>query len=346
MVHLNTGRLLKLGVVCTFIVGVMAFGLFGNRGRALAQEGEQQTFMVHAGGAVLGNVEALMFTPTILQVHRGDTVMWHIDGFHNVHLGDAAAEMFLMSEVDGQQTLVLNPVVAFPTIEDGAMYQGGDAATSPPLEAPVLTFSLVMDVEPGRYQYFCDIHPGMTGVIEVVADDVEIPTPTEASAQGLQELTEQIALGAAAVPALSSASTTATDGVLQVMLGSGDTGRTYVALFGPSTGVIHAGESVTWTNPAGSIEPHFINSSPYDPVAVPEIVPLMQEAGPPILLVGPGFAGTTESGTTISMGDTFNSPFILPGESFTLTFSDPGTYLYNCHIHPGMNGVIVVEPAA
>jgi plastocyanin len=30
-------------------------------------------------------------------------------------------------------------------------------------------------------------------------------------------------------------------------------------------------------------------------------------------------------------------------KSVTLTFNTKGTYVYNCHIHPGMRGTIVVE---
>jgi len=30
-------------------------------------------------------------------------------------------------------------------------------------------------------------------------------------------------------------------------------------------------------------------------------------------------------------------------KSVTLTFDTPGTYVYNCHIHPGMRGTVVVE---
>lgn len=31
--------------------------------------------------------------------------------------------------------------------------------------------------------------------------------------------------------------------------------------------------------------------------------------------------------------------------SITRTFSTPGTYVYNCHIHPGMTGTVIVSAA-
>jgi plastocyanin len=42
------------------------------------------------------------------------------------------------------------------------------------------------------------------------------------------------------------------------------------------------------------------------------------------------------------------APADIPGvnsnTSVTRTFTTPGTYVYTCHIHPGMTGRIVVSP--
>jgi plastocyanin len=37
-----------------------------------------------------------------------------------------------------------------------------------------------------------------------------------------------------------------------------------------------------------------------------------------------------------------NSGVIKPGDSFSITFDEPGTFHYTCGPHPGMFGVIVV----
>jgi plastocyanin len=34
---------------------------------------------------------------------------------------------------------------------------------------------------------------------------------------------------------------------------------------------------------------------------------------------------------------------IMTGESFSVTLTEPGTYLYDCPIHPGMSGAITVH---
>jgi plastocyanin len=41
----------------------------------------------------------------------------------------------------------------------------------------------------------------------------------------------------------------------------------------------------------------------------------------------------------------FDSGFLKPGESFSATFSVPGTYRYTCAVHEakGMNGVLIVQ---
>jgi len=49
--------------------------------------------------------------------------------------------------------------------------------------------------------------------------------------------------------------------------------------------------------------------------------------------------------TATSTSGAFDSGDLATGESYTLTFSAPGTYAYLCTPHPTMTGRIVVEPA-
>lgn len=46
---------------------------------------------------------------------------------------------------------------------------------------------------------------------------------------------------------------------------------------------------------------------------------------------------------TVTDSGVFDSGLIQPGQSWTHTFTTPGTYLYRCTIHPWMTGTIVVE---
>jgi plastocyanin len=47
--------------------------------------------------------------------------------------------------------------------------------------------------------------------------------------------------------------------------------------------------------------------------------------------------------TTTSDDDVWNSGTLQPGDDFTVTFADPGTFTYFCSIHPSMTATIVVE---
>lgn len=74
---------------------------------------------------------------------------------------------------------------------------------------------------------------------------------------------------------------------------------------------------------------------------------------PPQIRVAPGtmvvwmnmdsVAHTVTSGTRDNPDDLFDSGNIAPGETFTYTFDEPGTYDYFCIPHPGMDAVVVVE---
>lgn len=338
-------RLVKLGFVTVLVAGVIVAGLANDGGTALAHEDEAQTFVIQAGAYSGANSELLAFAPGNLQVHRGDTVVWSVNGFHNVHFHEDMISLAIFPEVDGQPLPQIDPAVAFPNIENGGVFTGQPANSGIPMGPEASPFfSLVIDAEPGVYTFQCDIHPGMMGTIEVVADDVEIPSPSEATMMASEEIGGHFGMAMAATeeqmmhgPLMSE------DGNVNVQVGSSGTGRVTVNLFSSPNVTISAGETVTWTNPEGSIEPHFVNSLPYDEEALQEIIPMPQEGGAPILMLGPGFLGTTQSGATIAAGESFNSGFILPGDSFMLTFSDPGVYDYWCHIHPGMRGSVVVQ---
>jgi plastocyanin len=46
---------------------------------------------------------------------------------------------------------------------------------------------------------------------------------------------------------------------------------------------------------------------------------------------------------TASAGNTFNSGTLGKGQSFTFTFTKPGTYHYICTFHQNMHGTVVVQ---
>jgi len=49
--------------------------------------------------------------------------------------------------------------------------------------------------------------------------------------------------------------------------------------------------------------------------------------------------------TVTATDSSFNSGFIQPGQTYTHTFTTPGTYTYYCEIHPWMKGTVIVKEA-
>lgn len=341
---------LSAALAMGFLVGVLASVI----SPALAQQPEPAHFVVQAGAAGLGNAEALVFAPENLNVHRGDTVTWAVNGFHNIRFHDEGglAPLALVPGVDEVEVPQINPLVAFPSIENGAAYTGGAANSGLPAGAPGGAgdagglFSLVMDLEPGTYAYLCDVHPGMAGVITVVDDATPVASTAEVDIQAKQESDAALALGSEAVQAAAEAAaginTAGDDGVAHVQAGSTGTGRTTVNRYVGFVTVIQAGQTVTWTIPEDSPDPHTVT---WPPLRGQDIAPIMQEAGPPILAFGPGFTPNLPENGEITQDAAFNTGLLFPGQSMSLTFTEPGVYPFVCNIHPGMEGVVVVEPA-
>ncbi|MDA8334772.1 MAG: S-layer homology domain-containing protein [Peptococcaceae bacterium] len=100
--------------------------------------------------------------------------------------------------------------------------------------------------------------------------------------------------------------------------------------FYPDVITIDAGDSVTWTVQSG--EPHMVDF--LNGTAPPSL-------SDPLVFSGNGTNGDNEG----TFGQPDFSPMLTYGQSYTLVFPLPGTYAYQCLMHPGMQGVVVVNPA-
>lgn len=96
----------------------------------------------------------------------------------------------------------------------------------------------------------------------------------------------------------------------------------------PNAITIDAGDTITWHFPAG--EPHTVSLLGGGTKAYPP--PTDPNAQKP-------------AGGVIYDGSAYTSSgFVLLGKTYSLTFTKPGTYTYQCLLHPGMSGTIVVQP--
>ena len=152
--------------------------------------------------------------------------------------------------------------------------------------------------------------------------------------------------------------------------------------FAPADMVIIAGDTITWTNNGPGAVPHTVSGFASTPDAMPaDLDPfqpgcltsdggtVLPEAGafpPDIWNSCPGFEVnrlTAASQPSAPSGDPYvdgprtsgillnqqyldsaigaGAPF---ASSYSVTFDNPGTYVYECAIHPGMTGTVVVIP--
>jgi plastocyanin len=335
-------RFLKVGLVFALIAGIFFAGLSGGRSQVLAQDGAGETFVVMAGGGG-GSIAIEQFAPAAVQVHEGDTVRWLIGGFHNIHFEEANTPLLLPLEQDGNSILQLNPAVMMGTLQSGGSFTGGDANTGLPLGGPPPAYiDVVMDADPGTYQYFCDVHAGMTGVIEVVDSAASIPTALDVVTQGFTEMSAAQGAGAMAEQAAKAAPLLTTDTGVEVIV-SARAGQASVFGFFPNYVEINVGQTVTWTVPPDAMgSPFGIGSVPLPP---PDqlfgVIP--SEAGPPTIVIPDvGVNGSLPSGSTVGLADSWYTGILDPGESYMLSFSEPGVYRYTDG-GPGLVGIIVVK---
>lgn len=346
--------LIKAGLALALVLGLLV-GILSSTFSAQAQDAEPQHFMVQAGIGAIGNAEALIFAPQVLNVHSGDTVTWSVNGFHNIRFAgdDGLVPFVLIPGVDEVDVPQINPAAAFPTLENGASYEGGAANSGLPAGVPggptdaFGVFSLVINAAPGSYNYLCDVHPGMAGIITVVDAATAVTSPSEVAVQAKLEADAALLPANEAaqgeVEAAAGINRAGDDGVAHVQVGSTGTGRTTVNRYVGFTTVIQAGQTVTWTLPQDSADPHTVT---WPPLRGLDIAPIPQDAGPPILSFGPGFTPVIPENNEVGAEGTFNTGLLFPGQSFSLTFTEPGVFPFVCNIHPGMEGVVVVEPAA
>jgi len=236
-------------------------------------------------------------------------------------------------------------VVGFPSLKSGDAYKADGGSGILPAGPGADTFSVVMDVEPGTYNYLCDLHPGMVGTIVVVDDATTIDSPADVEKQGKAEMDAAIA---AVQPQYSTLSekglvqqiSEVTDDKVEVSNGAAE-GNAIIARYFPSTSIIHEGQSVTWTVPLG-LDVHTVNFPlPKDNV-LPDISVVPDSKGQPHILLPDTYVQNAKDGDEVTADKAVGSGFVLPGQSITYKFPKAGTYNYFCAIHPGQVGTIVV----
>jgi plastocyanin len=291
--------------------------------RARAGPNAAATHVVSVGFGGDRGGEAIIFTPKYIDVTVGDTVIWRdADGLepHTVSFGPMAMLKKLAQDNImplPHKLLGLNPKVANAT--PGNTYDGTGFANSG-LLTKGKTWSRTF-TRPGTYHYLCLIHgEPMDGYVLVH------PRPRPAQGKLYIVLTGG-----------------------DQMAGNDKSNVTSDMAFYPQRLTIHVGDTVEWMG--------FFHTVAFGPEALRDqleknfLVRTPQQSGPPLLVFNPKVA--FPSGRHTYNGTGFVSSGILalnaPQNSkvpptYRLTFTRPGTYQYDCLVHPNMEGSITVLP--
>ena len=227
------------------------------------------------------------------------------------------------------------------------------------------TFELPLsdDIAPGTYHYYCNWHfVGMSGVVEVVPDDEAIPSQDEVNRKARAEVDADVEVLQKALDAVDRGPASA-EPLVGVPLGEEvmeehPLFHAFLDEFVPATVEAKVGREVTWTfdgghNIAFNVPKYFpvfevkddgmvtIDKRAFEAVKWPAPErpepPDGEEEGEPepVHIDGGEFDG---SGGFHSTGLDYNA-----GDTFSLTFTKPGTYLFACLIHPAMVGKVVAR---
>lgn len=285
-----------------------------------------QTWTVQAGTSSQQEAyQGLSFYPNAITIDAGDTIKWSFP----------AGEPHTVTLLGPQAT---PPPPTDPSVQQpaGGTTYDGSTYTSSGFLLGGQTYSLTFP-KAGVYKVYCLVHGGMTQTITVQNRGAAYPATqsaidTQASAAAQNDL--QIATNAVGQFPYTAGGTHIAAGISFGLDTANPPPNSSVVRFLDGTSVtsttttVPVGTSVTWTNLSSNL-PHTVTFG-----IVGQPFPAMNPFSPPS---GP----STYDGTQL-----VNSGVMMPGQSFTLTFTKAGTYQYHCIFHDdteNMIGTIVVQ---
>lgn len=283
---------------------------------------------VEAGTATADSeVFTMAYYPGTITIDAGDSITWSV-------AGDAHTVSFLSG---AQAPSPNDPTATAPA--GGTTYDGAGIVSSGLLfpavgDAPSQTYTLTFTA-PGTYTYQCLIHPGMVGTVVVQPAGTPYPI-TQAEYDAASSLVEASDLAGAVgfVNTYQPSSSTNQDGTTTYTISAGlGNGKAGTMRFLPSTLVIHAGDSVSWSN-LDPMEIHTVTFAGSDGK--------ISDYPDPAAVAPAG--GSTEDGSVYTNSGVI-PPTGTPGaQPYTLTFPKPGVYEYVCTVHDamGMKGLVIV----
>lgn len=217
-----------------------------------------------------------------------------------------------------------------------------------------VSMKLSPSIKPGTYSFICLIHRGgMTAKLTVAAPGATVPSPTEVTNAGTQQLNKDIA---GATPAAKAAQQLTPD---KAAMGSfaPTAPAVVVAEFGPKSLSIPVGGSVTWN--AFAFHTLALGATDADATVVAKApdgsVHLAKGGAPAGFTVPPNLYDfpqpNTGKPTLVDLGNYDGTGYHNTGiigsvppvfVSFKVTFTKAGTYTVRCLVHPDMKADVKV----
>lgn len=344
------------------VISAAAFALLAPAG-AVAK-----TFTVSVGPPrqLPAHLDMDAFFPSALTVHVGDSVRFAIHGFHDVaYLPPGAAPPPLAIPAPGVTSgnvrdpagmpfwfdaaprLEVNPAVGQAaggsTLTPRRYMNSGLPSRNKLTETYVLRFT-----QAGSFRLFCLVHRGMSAIVRVVPR--RRPTPSAAQVRATARAQLRAALR------LARRLERIKPPRLEVLAGH-DSGPVAWMRFFPEHLRIRAGQTVQFTVDSEH-EGHTITFGPEAYTGAIErtlVEPQPVAGGPPALIFNPlgvyrsdppgallADTGTNHGNGFLNSGLLDTDPHTPNPSSVRITFTKPGTYRFECVIHPNMDGTVTV----
>jgi plastocyanin len=307
------------------------------------------------------------FFRKVTTIHKGDSVKWKINGFHNVLFPQGGVQVPALIVPDssslvtgvldaanlpfwfnGQPNLAINPLVAAP--KGGKTYKPGKLFNSglPPEDGPPSPYKLKFK-KTGSFSYFCAVHPGMGGTIKVVKKSKAIPS----GKADKKARNKEIAAKLAQVNRLTTGANLSLTDTIQA--GNDRRSGATIYKFFPAVSNIKAGTTLTLQMPPSTTEVHTFTFGPIngkdgyvDQLAANLIGPVIDPRGAyPSDLPSAGtpvYTGANHGNGFLNTGFLAGGGAVQLPTSRKVTFTTPGTYSFICLIHPFMTGRVTVTP--
>lgn len=319
-------RTLPLSIAAALLLALVALSAAPSKDAA-AQTAPD--IVVQAGGGEQGySVNA--FLPGTVTIMKGKSVGWEFPWFepHTV--------TFLPANTPPPDAPVASPPgTQWPNTTPG--YVTSDLIFGDPANPP--TFGPIVFPTAGEYEYFCDIHPKMTGKV-VVVESGTVDTQATADARATAEYAPRLASVKAVAAALKAATAKVTprsDGtsIYEVVVGGVNTAGDDAMQYFPPAANVKTGDTVKWVSTIDVPHTVSFNVPPGPPQGDPFEMPQTPE--------------TTFGGTGLRHSGII---WTVPGPpnfvtSYELTFTATGSFQYICILHApqGMMGTVNVTAA-